>query len=75
MEILAQISGEALVHGIIFLIILGLVFWLLWWLVSYTNPPEPFNKIIRVVLAIAAVIILINVLLSWTGHPLIKWSG
>jgi len=73
MELLAQISGEALIHGIIFLIILGLIFWLLWWLVGYTAPPEPFNKIIRVVLAIAAVIILINVLLSWTGHPLIKW--
>lgn len=73
MNFLAQISGDALVHSILFLIILGVIFGLLWWLVNYIALPEPFGKVLRVILAIAAVVVCINVLLSLAGHPLIRW--
>lgn len=74
MQLLAQVSGDAVVHSLIYLIVLGLIFWLLWWLLSYIGLPEPFAKVARVILAVAAVLVCINVLLSITGHPLIRWS-
>ena len=70
---LSQISGDAAVHGLIYLIVIGIVFWLLWWLLSYIALPEPFAKVARVILAVAAVIVLINILLGFAGHPFVRW--
>lgn len=70
---LAQINGDAVVHGLIWLVVVGLIFWLLWWLISYIGLPEPFAKVARVILAVAAVIICINFLLALAGHPLVKF--
>ena len=69
-SMLALISGEAMVNGLIYLIVIGVVFGLLWWLVGYCALPEPFNKVARVVLAIAAVIVLISILMGFAGHPI-----
>jgi hypothetical protein len=71
---LALISGHAVIQAIIYLICFGLIFWLLWWLIDYVKLPEPFQKVARVVLAVAAVIVIINVLLTLAGHPLIHWG-
>ena len=68
-----MISGAALITAVVYLVVLGLVFWLLWWLVDYVAPPEPFRKIANVILAIAAVLIVISVLLGLVGHPLIRF--
>ncbi len=62
-----MISLSAVVTVIIYLIVAGLVFWLLWWLVGYIAPPEPFRKVANVVLAIAAVLVIIGVLMSLVG--------
>lgn len=69
---LAAISSESIIQTLIYLVCIGLVFWLLWWLIQYIALPEPFAKVARVILALAAVVILINILLSMAGHPLIK---
>ena len=71
--ILAAISGQAIVSALIWLIVLGVIWWLLWWLISYVGLPEPFAKVARVILAVAAVIVLINVLLTLAGKPLVNW--
>ena len=71
--ILAQVSGEAVVHSLVYFIILGVIFGLLWWLLDYVKVPEPFNKIGRVILAVAAVVVLIGWLLGLAGHPLVRW--
>lgn len=68
-----MISLAALVHAVILLIVAGLIFWLLQWLITYTNPPEPFRKIATVVLAIVAVLVVIGVLLSLAGYPLLRY--
>lgn len=70
---LAAVSGESIIGGLIWIIVIGLVFWLLWWLISYIQLPEPFAKVARVILALAAVVLLINFLLGIAGHPIIKW--
>lgn len=62
-----MISLSALVSVVIYLIVAGLIFYLLWWLVNYINPPEPFKKIANVILAVAAVLVIIGVLLSLVG--------
>ena len=71
--LLAIISGEAIVSLLVWVIVIGLIFWLLWWLLSYVGLPEPFNKVARVILAVAAVLFLINVLLGLAGHPIVRW--
>jgi hypothetical protein len=54
-------------------ICIGLVFWLLWWLLDYIKPPEPFYKVGRVLLAVAAVLFLINILMALAGRPIVRW--
>lgn len=62
-----MISLSAAVMVLVYLIVAGLVFWLLWWLVGYVGLPEPFNKVAHVVLAVAAVLVCIFILLSLVG--------
>ena len=62
-----MISLSAVVNLVIYLIVAGLIFWLLVWLVNYIAPPEPFRKIANVVLAVAAVLVAIGLLLSLVG--------
>lgn len=69
----ALISGAAAVRLVIYLVVFGLIFWLLWWLIDFVKVPEPFNKVARVVLAILAVLVVINGLLMLLGTPLIGW--
>lgn len=64
---------SSLVHIIIYLLIIGGICWLLWWLIGYIGLPEPFNKIARVIVAVVAVLLCINLLLSLGGGtPLIR---
>ena len=67
-----MISISAVVSVLFFIIIAGLIFWLLWWLIGYCGLPEPFNKIARVILAVLAVFILIGALLSLAGTPIVR---
>lgn len=68
-----MISLSAVVSVLLYVIIAGVIFGLLWWLVGYVGLPEPFNKVARVVLAVAAVFVLIGILLSLAGHPIVTW--
>jgi hypothetical protein len=56
-----------LVNIIIYLLIVGGICWLLWWLVGYMGLPEPFNKVARVIIAVVAVLLCINLLLGLGG--------
>lgn len=67
------VSGEGIVSALIWLVCMGLVFWLLFWLITYVALPEPFAKVAKVILAVAAVVFLINILMGLAGHPLIIW--
>lgn len=63
---------SVLVHLLVWIIIVGCIFGLLWWLIGFVGLPEPFNKIARVAVAVIAVLLLINVLLGLVGTPLIR---
>lgn len=67
-----MIDASILISLLVWIVIVGLIFGLLWWLLDYCHIPEPFNKVVRVVLAIAAVLFLINLLLGFAGHPILR---
>jgi len=70
---LAAISGSGLLSILVQLIVAGLIFWLLLWLLSFVGLPEPFMKVAKVILAVVAVIFVINLLLSLSGSSFIQW--
>lgn len=68
-----MISLSAAVRIIFTIIVAGLIFWLLWWLVGYLTLPQPFDKVARVVLVVLAVAVLIGLLLqSVTGKQIFR---
>lgn len=72
-NLLATVNGKDLVGAVLWIIAMGVCFWILWWLCDYVKIPEPFNKVVRVILAIAAAIFLINIIMGLVGEPFIKW--
>ena len=66
------ISLDGLVHLVIYLVIAGLIFWLIWWFIGFVGIPEPFNKVLRVIVGAVAMLLLINLLLGVAGHPVFR---
>ena len=60
---------SSLLHFVIVLVILGLIFWLVWWFIGYVGLPEPFNKVARVIVALVALVVVIDLLLGMIGGP------
>lgn len=69
LALFAAISGEQMLTALIWLVGIGLAFWLLWWLLGYIGLPEPFNKVARVILGLVAVVILIRFIFKILGNP------
>lgn len=66
-----SISGAVMI--VVYLIVAGLIFWLLNWLIGYCGVPDPFAKVARVVLAVLAVCVIVGILLSLIGgSPLFR---
>lgn len=61
---LAAPSVEGLITLLIYLVVIGLIFWCIWWFLSYVGLPEPFSKIAHVIVALVAFIIVIYILMS-----------
>jgi hypothetical protein len=57
---------------LVYLVVLGLIFYVLFWGLSKIGLPEPFGKIILVVLVLVVVIVLLNLLFGFLpgGHIL-----
>lgn len=66
----APLALQGVLGLLIELVIVALIFWAIWWFIGYVGVPEPFNKVIRVLLGLVALIYIINVLLSMIGSPL-----
>lgn len=72
--LLAAIEGKNVVNAVLWTIGLGLICGLLWWLIDFCKIPEPFNRVAKVIVAVAAVVLLINLIMSvFGGEPFIKW--
>jgi len=64
---------ENLVQIIVYLLVVGGIFWLLLWLIGYFGLPEPFAKIAKGIIMIVGVLILINLLLGFVGSPIVNF--
>lgn len=69
----ATVSVDSLVSTVVYLVIIALIFWAIWWFLGYVGVPEPFNKVIRVLIGLAALVIVVNILLGMAGHPLVTF--
>jgi len=58
---------ETLLHLVIYLLILGVIFWLLDYVINTVPIFEPFRTAARVVLVVVGVIILVYILLGLMG--------
>lgn len=59
----------ALVYLVIYMIVTGLILWLLIYLIDAIPLPEPFNKVARVIILVVGVLIVILLLLQFVGGP------
>ena len=57
---------------VVWVIVAGAICALLWWLVDFIGLPEPFRKVAKGVIAVVAVIFLINLLLGLVGTPMFR---
>ena len=55
----------ALIHLVIYVVIIGVIIWLLLFLIDNVPLPEPFNRVARVVIIVVGVLILILALLNF----------
>lgn len=60
-------SIESLVSALIYLVVIGLIFYCVWWFVGWIGLPEPFGKVVRVIIGLVALLILIYFLLGFLG--------
>ena len=63
---------EGLLTAVVYLIVVGAICWLLWWLIAFLAIPEPFAKIARGIVAVVAVVLIIGLLLSLLGYPALR---
>ncbi len=63
----ADMSPETLMWLVVKIVIIGLVFWCIWWFIGYCAIPEPFNKVLRVIVGLVALIVVVSLLLRITG--------
>ncbi len=72
---LANISGNSLVNAIVYLLIMGIVFGILLWIVKISPIPDPFKKVVVWVIYLVGALFLINWLLGFTGNSFIDFGG
>lgn len=60
----------ALIHILIVVIILGLVFAIIWWALSYLPLPQPFAQVARFIVVLIFALILIYLLLPLANIPM-----
>lgn len=57
-----------LVSLLIYIVIVALIFYCVWWFIGYVGIPEPFNKVVRVIVGLVALVFVISLLLGMLGH-------
>lgn len=67
-----MITMSALISILVTLVIVGLIAFLCWWFIDFCGLPEPFNKVAKVIVALAVLVFLIDLLMGLNGHPLIR---
>ena len=67
--LMAALGETSIINAIVWIVCVGLIFYLLYWLIGKVGVPEPFNKIAYALLALVAVVICIKLLMRFAGNP------
>lgn len=67
------VSIDGMISLVVYLVIIALIFWVVWWFIGYVGVPEPFNKVIRVVMGLIALLVVISILLGMLGQPVMNF--
>lgn len=59
-----------MIHTLIYILVVGVIIGLIWWIVDYLPVPPPLNKLIKVVSIVIGCIVVIYALLGMAGAPL-----
>lgn len=57
----------ALINLIIYIVILGLVFYVLQWAITAIPIPDPFAMVLKVILVLIALVVVLNLLFGMLG--------
>jgi hypothetical protein len=68
-----MITLATLVRFVVYLIVTGTVVGLLVWLIDYVGLPQPFHKVAKVGVVVLGVLVIICLLLSLVGNPVIAF--
>jgi hypothetical protein len=69
-----HLSGDGLIHGLLFLLVVGIVLGIVWFLIQrapFLN--ELFKQVLGYIIIFIGALIIINFLLGIVGHPLVTW--
>ena len=58
-----------MIELLIYLVVWGLVLYVLWWAIGALALPEPFSKIATVLLVVLTVAVLLNLLFGFVATP------
>ena len=70
--LILAIEAGGLLRLLVYIIAVGLIFWLAWWILHQFAPPQPILKVLEVIIIVIGVIVLINLLLGLIGHSFIS---
>lgn len=73
MNLIAAIDGGNVIEAIVWLVVAGLIYWILDWGLNKIGLPEPFKKVATVLLILLVVVVVINALFLLLGKPFIRW--
>lgn len=69
--ILAQtLAIGGLIHLLLVLIVVGLIFYVIWWALGQIHMPDPISTVVRVILILIIVLVLLGLLLPLLGIAL-----
>jgi hypothetical protein len=71
-----MIGIEDIVRVVLFILVVGAIAGLLWFLIGYAERngvPAPFCRVARVIMVVLGVLLLIGILLSLIGHPVVRF--
>lgn len=59
-----------MIHTLIYILVIGVIIGVIWWVVDYLPVPPPLNKLLKVVSIVIGAIAIIYALLGMAGAPL-----
>jgi len=65
----AVVNENTIVNAIVWLVCIGLIFYVLYWLIGALKVPEPISRIALGLIALAAAVICIRILFKFAGNP------